>query len=84
MPLDVAPASTIAAGSRIELWFVDAENSRPPRLAAHDVVVIAVRRGGFGDDDLVDVSIDVRDESSLLAALGANGQVIATQGVDLM
>ena len=84
VPLDVAPASTIAAGSRIELWFVDAENSRPPRLAAHDVVVIAVRRGGFGDGDLVDVSIDVRDEGSLLAALGANGQVIATQGVDSM
>jgi len=84
VPLDIAPATTIASGSRIELWFVDAENSRPPRLAAHDVVVIAVRRGGFGEGELVDVSIDVRDEGSLLAALGANGQIIATKGVDSM
>jgi len=82
VPLDIAPATTIASGSRIELWFVDAENSRPPRLAAHDAVVIAVRRGGFGEGELVDVSIDVRDEGSLLAALGANGQIIATKGVD--
>lgn len=80
VPLGISPATTIGAGSRIELWLVPTDALQPPRLAAQDAIVVATRQGSFGEGDLVDVSISRRDEDAVLSAMGSGGIIIATNG----
>lgn len=80
VPLGIAPSTTITSGMRIQLWSVAPNGSAPPMQVATDVVVVATRRGSFGDGDLLDVSIASRDETHLLAALGSDGLIVAIVG----
>lgn len=80
VPLGIAPSTTISSGMRIQLWSVAPNGSAPPMQVASDVVVVATRRGSFGDGDLLDVSIASRDETHLLAALGSEGLIVAIVG----
>ena len=80
VPLGISPAESITSGIRIQLWFVPRDAMSPPRVIAHDVVVISARRGSFGEGDVLDVSISSRDQDALLIALAAEGAVVATTG----
>jgi hypothetical protein len=80
VPLGIAPSTTITSGMRIQLWSVAPNGSTPPLQVATDVVVVATRRGSFGDSDLLDVSIASRDETQLLYALGSEDLIVAIVG----
>lgn len=84
VPLGISPAATIASGVRVQLWFVPTDATAPPTIVSNDVLVIAARRGTFGEGDVLDVSVNSRDEDSLLTALGAEGVVVVTAGGDTM
>lgn len=83
VPLGISPAGSLGPGARIELWFIASTDVAPPRLIAHDALVVQNRSGSFGEGEIVDVSIDARDEDALLAAMGADGLIVATEGSDV-
>jgi hypothetical protein len=84
VPLGISPASSIGSGTRVQLWFVSPDAVLPPRVVANDVLVIEARHGSFGEGDVLDVSIDSRQQDALLTALANDGSVIATSGGDTM
>lgn len=83
VPLGVTSARSLSAGSRVELWFVATLGSEPPRMVAHDAILISSLEGSFGAGDLLEVSIDSRDEDAVLAAIGADGLILATEGTEV-
>lgn len=80
VPLGITSAQSAVSGSRVELWFIPTSGEAPPRQIAHDAVLIDSRTGSFGEGDIVDVSIDSRDEDRVLAALGMDGLIVTTEG----
>lgn len=84
VPVGVTPATTVIAGSRAQLWFIPADSTTPPRIAATDVIVIAARRGSFGEGDILDISISTSEEDSLMTALGSDGTLVVSEGSDSM
>jgi hypothetical protein len=79
VPVGISPATSLSSGSRVELWFVG-NGALPAVLVASDAVVVATRRGNFGEGDVVDISIADRDQNRVLGALGADGMFVFTLG----
>lgn len=74
----LTPAATVTAGARVQLWEVP--EGGVPRMVATDATVIAIRAGAFGGENLIDISIDSRDEIAVVTAVGVGAALIAVAG----
>ncbi|MFM6967829.1 MAG: hypothetical protein ACKOWN_02715 [Microbacteriaceae bacterium] len=79
VPIEFTPSAALAAGTRIELWFIGTAQG-PAEQIARDAFVVSSRRGSFGDGTVVDLSVDARDAEHVLGSLGADGQFTMTLG----
>lgn len=82
IPLSIAPAESITAGRRIELWAMSSDGVEPVRLVARNAVVVSSRSSGFGGEVMMDVSLTFREVHSVLAAISANTRIVATTASD--
>ena len=80
VPLGIAPPSTVAPGSQIELWAVDSEEASPPQSVARNAVVLSIVDGGLGGDTVVTLLVTAFEVDRVLSAIASANSLLATEG----
>jgi hypothetical protein len=78
VPLGIEPPTTVARGTTVELWSVDAEGIQPPVSIARHAIVMSLSESGFGGDTVLTVRISPAEVALVLATIGSNQVVMAT------
>jgi flagella basal body P-ring formation protein FlgA len=80
VPLGITPPTTIARGSVIELWAVDADEISPPVAVARNATVLAVVESGLGGGTALTLLVTAFDVDRVLSAIGSSDMMVATEG----
>lgn len=78
VPLGIAPPTSVARGTAVELWSTDSEGVEPPLSIARHAIVLSIVESGFGGETVLTVRIAPAEVAPVLATIGSSHIVMAT------
>lgn len=80
VPLGIDPPTTVAPGSVVELWSVDADELSPPHTVARNAIVLSVVESGLGGGTALTLLVTAFEVDRVLSAIGSSHMMVATEG----